>query len=82
MNDSQLARRLAETNRWWVSPAWELDDPDLRPLRDNPFDYRPDPLRGIAPDGLYLLLYRANSTRLAGYTCDTAVASFIDIFRP
>ena len=56
MNDSQLARRLADTNLWWVNPAWELDDPDLRPLRDNPFDYRPDPLRGIAPDGLYLLL--------------------------
>ena len=56
MNDAQLARLLTERNSWWANPEWERDDPDLRPLRATPFTYRPKPLRGITPGGLYLLL--------------------------
>lgn len=56
MNEGQLGRRLIEQNAWWQKPNWEQDDPDLRAARAAPFGYRPDPLAGIAPDGLYLLL--------------------------
>lgn len=43
-------------NRWWRTPqGWELDDPDLRRLRDAPLQYEPDPLHDIVPDGLYVL---------------------------
>ena len=57
MSEGQLGRALIEQNPWWVFEDWARDDPDLRGLAANvPFEYRPLPLAGIAPDGLYLLL--------------------------
>lgn len=56
MNGGQLGRALIEQNPWWASDDWARDDPDLRGLANAPFEYRPLPLAGIAPDGLYLLL--------------------------
>lgn len=56
MNEGQLSRRLIEQNTWWSTLQWAHDDPDLRAIRTAPFDYRPEPLVGIVPDGLYLLL--------------------------
>lgn len=76
MNDAQLARLLTERNSWWANPEWERDDPDLRPLRATPFTYRPEPLRGITPGGLYLLL----GPRRVGKTVELkrAVAAVIE----
>lgn len=76
MNEGQLARRLIEKNPWWRSEAWEVDDPDLRGLRGTTFDYRPNPLAGIRPDGLYLL----NGPRRVGKSVELkrAVASLIE----
>lgn len=56
MNEGQLSRRLIEQNTWWSRADWDHDDPELRTVRTAPFEYRPKPLTGIAPDGLYLLL--------------------------
>ncbi len=56
MNDGQLNRRLIEQNAWWATSDWEQDDQDLRGIRGTSFTYRPRPLAGIMPDGLYLLL--------------------------
>ncbi len=56
MNDAEIGRLLTAGNRWWREPQdWADRDPDLRRLRDAPLDYAPDPLGGIAPDGLYVL---------------------------
>jgi predicted AAA+ superfamily ATPase len=56
MNDAELGRMLTAGNRWWRDPqTWAEGDPDLRRLRDAPLDYAPEPLGGIAPDGLYVL---------------------------
>jgi len=56
MNDAQLARLLAAQNPWWRHVArWRADDPDLGRAADAGFVYRPDPLAGIAPPGLYVL---------------------------
>jgi len=60
VNDGEMNRLLARLNPWWRDPAdatsWEQDDPDLRKVRDASFEYEPQPLQGIEPDGLYLLL--------------------------
>lgn len=41
---------------WWRTPAgWELDDPDLKALRDSPLRYAPGVLEDVVPDGLYVL---------------------------
>jgi hypothetical protein len=56
MNDAELHRQLTAANPWWRSATgWELDDPDLRRLRDTSLEYEPDPLHDIVPDGLYVL---------------------------
>ncbi|HXE43851.1 MAG TPA: AAA family ATPase [Conexibacter sp.] len=56
MNDAEIARLLTAGNRWWRDPQrWADRDPDLRRLHAAPVNYAPDPLAGIAPDGLYVL---------------------------
>jgi hypothetical protein len=55
MNQGELMQRLTSHNTWWSSADWERDDPDLSRLAQAPFEYEPDPLRGIDADGLYFL---------------------------
>ena len=55
MNDGQIRRLLTDESRWWRSAEWERDDPDLGNLADAPFAYRPEPLAGLRPPGLYVL---------------------------
>lgn len=55
MNDSQLRRLLAERSPWRARAGWEAEDPDLRAAARLPLDYRPEPLAGIRPPGLYVL---------------------------
>jgi uncharacterized protein len=55
MNDGQLRRLLTNESHWWRSAEWERDDSDLRDVVDAPFAYRPEPLRGLRPPGLYVL---------------------------
>jgi predicted AAA+ superfamily ATPase len=56
MNDGEIARQLTAGNAWWRRPTgWEADDPDLQSLRRSTLSYEPDPLVGVAPDGLYML---------------------------
>ncbi len=55
MNEGLILRRLTETNRWLRDPRWQDDDHDLRGLRHGLFEYRPRPLEGIEPGGLYVL---------------------------
>jgi uncharacterized protein len=56
VNEAEIGRQLASVNTWWRKPqGWELDDPDLRSLRESQLEYEPDPLADIVPDGLYVL---------------------------
>jgi hypothetical protein len=56
MNDAEFQRQLAGNCSWWrQSHGWELDDPDLRSIRDSRLKYEPATLEGMAPDGLYVL---------------------------
>lgn len=55
MNDAQIEELLRRRNPWWRLDGWAQVDPVLDRARSAPFDYRPDPLRGIAPAGLYTL---------------------------
>lgn len=56
MNDAEFQRQLASNCSWWRTPyGWELDDPDLRSIRDSRLNYKPTVLEDIAPDGLYVL---------------------------
>lgn len=56
MNDAEFNRQLVHSCSWWRQPrGWELDDPDLREIRDSRLDYEPAVLKDIVPDGLYVL---------------------------
>lgn len=56
VNDGRIAQILRSRNVWWRDPnGWVTDDVALREAADAPFDYRPDPLDGIEPPGLYVL---------------------------
>ena len=56
MNDAEFHRQLVNNCSWWRKPRdWELDDPDLRGIRDSRLDYEPAVLKDIVPDGLYVL---------------------------
>lgn len=55
MNDGQLRRLLTDRSPWWRSEGWEGDDADLREAAAAPFLYRPAPLAGLDPPGLYVL---------------------------
>lgn len=55
MDQGNLMQSLTQHNVWWSRPDWEADDPDLRRIAQAPFDYQPDPLRTVRPDGLYFL---------------------------
>jgi uncharacterized protein len=56
MNDAEFQRQLAGNCSWWRTPhGWELDDPDLRRIRNSRLNYEPTALEGIVPDGLYVL---------------------------
>ncbi|MFI5003847.1 MAG: ATP-binding protein [Solirubrobacterales bacterium] len=56
MNDAEFHRQLVNNCSWWRKPhGWELDDPDLRGIRDSRLDYEPEVLKDIVPDGLYVL---------------------------
>lgn len=55
MKQGELMQQLSAHNVWWQREDWERDDADLGRLVDVPFDYRPNPLGSIRPDGLYFL---------------------------
>jgi hypothetical protein len=55
MNDHQLRELLNERSPWRARGDWEREDPDLRAAADVALSYRPAPLEGIAPPGLYVL---------------------------
>jgi predicted AAA+ superfamily ATPase len=55
MKAGQIQMHLAETNRWWRSPGWDRDDPDLRAAASAPFDYRSGALSDLRVGGLYVL---------------------------
>ena len=55
MNDGQLRRRLTDRSPWWRNRRWECDDADLREAAEAPFLYRPAPLAGLEPPGVYVL---------------------------
>jgi predicted AAA+ superfamily ATPase len=55
MNDGAIERILREQNRWWRTPGWEADDPDLRSVAEARFTYEPKPLSDVRPPGLYIL---------------------------
>ena len=55
----ELEHQLVKTNPWWrATPRgrkWTEDDPDLKGAAEAPFVYRPRPLDGISPSGVYRL---------------------------
>ncbi len=56
MNDAEFNRQLVNNCSWWRKPnGWELDDPDLRGIRESRLEYEPAALKDIVPDGLYVL---------------------------
>jgi uncharacterized protein len=55
VNDGAVERILREQNRWWRTPGWEADDPDLRAAAEARFTYEPRPLSDVRPPGLYIL---------------------------
>lgn len=56
MKRGEIETQLSATNGWWRSPGWASRDRDLRRAAHAPFEYAPDPLAGVEPPGLYLLL--------------------------
>jgi uncharacterized protein len=59
MKRGELEHQLTKTNPWWRATErgrdWTTDDPDLRAAAEAPFVYRPQPLDGISPGGIYRL---------------------------
>ena len=56
VNDAEFHRQLVSNCSWWRKPrGWELDDPDLRSIRESRLDYEPAVLKDVVPDGLYVL---------------------------
>jgi predicted AAA+ superfamily ATPase len=55
VNDGQLRRLLTDRSAWWRDDKWERADADLREAAEAPFLYRPAPLVGLKPPGLYVL---------------------------
>jgi predicted AAA+ superfamily ATPase len=55
VNDGAVERILREQNRWWRTPTWAEDDPDLRGASEARFTYQPRPLADVHPPSLYIL---------------------------
>lgn len=59
MKRGELEHQLSKTNPWWRATSggrgWAADDADLKAAAEAPFVYRPRPLDGISPGGVYRL---------------------------
>jgi len=55
INEGEVGRAVRRDSPWWADPTWAQRDRDLRTAEQSGLDYDPEPLAGLAGDGLYVL---------------------------